>query len=69
MFCQIYFSNMEKYRIQKNAYPLEIHPADLFLRNASKTREEVHDFFEKEVLETVKELVEKKFPGISDGEE
>ena len=29
----------------KIAYALEIHPADLFLRNASKNREEIRDFF------------------------
>lgn len=51
--------------ILKIAYALEIHPADLFLRNASKTRQEVHDFFEKELSETVKEMVEKKFPAVS----
>lgn len=54
--------------ILKIAYALEIHPADLFLRNASKTREEIHDFFEKELSETVKEMVEKKFPAISEHE-
>lgn len=51
--------------ILKIAYALEIHPADLFLRNASKTREEIHEFFEKELSETVKEMVEKKFPAVS----
>ena len=48
--------------ILKIAKALEIHPADLFLRNASKTREEVHDFFEKEVAETVRNMVEARFP-------
>ena len=55
--------------ILKIAEALEIHPADLFLRNASKTRTEVHDFFEKEIVETVKELVEKKFPAVPDCKE
>ena len=55
--------------ILKIADALEIHPADLFLRNASKTREDVHDFFEKEVAETVREMVEKKFPAVSKNEE
>lgn len=56
--------------ILKIANALEIHPADLFLRNASKTREEIHDFFEKELSETVKEMVEKKFPAVpSENEE
>lgn len=50
------------------AYALEIHPADLFLRNASKTREDVHDFFEKELSETVKEMVERKFPAVQKDE-
>ena len=51
--------------ILKIADALEIHPADLFLRNASKTREEVHDFFEKELSETMKKMVDKKFPTFS----
>lgn len=56
--------------ILKIAYALEIHPADLFLRNASKTRKEIHDFFEKELSETVKQMVEKKFPALpSENEE
>lgn len=45
------------------AYALEIHPADLFLRNASQQRNEVRDFFEKDI----KEMVEKKFPAVSKG--
>lgn len=49
--------------ILKIAYALEIHPADLFLRNASKTREDVHDFFEKDIME----MVERKFPAASKG--
>lgn len=51
------------------AYALEIHPADLFLRNASKTREDVHDFFENELSEKVREMVEKKFPAVSNENE
>ncbi len=51
--------------ILKIAYALEIHPADLFLRNASKTRQEVHDFFENELSQKVREMVEKKFPAVS----
>ena len=35
--------------ILRIAYALEIHPADLFLRNASKSREEVRKFFEEEI--------------------
>jgi len=37
------------------AYALEIHPADLFLRNASSSRHQVRDFFEKDILKMVKE--------------
>ena len=48
--------------IVKIAYALEIHPADLFLRNASQTRENVRDFFDKELSPKVKEMVEKHFP-------
>lgn len=46
--------------ILKIAYALEIHPADLFLRNASQQRNEVRDFFENDI----KEMVEKKFPAV-----
>lgn len=55
--------------ILKIAYALEIHPADLFLRNASFQRKEVRDFFEKELSKTVKEMVEKKFPAVPKAEE
>ncbi|MBQ3641026.1 helix-turn-helix transcriptional regulator [bacterium] len=44
--------------ILKIAYALEIHPADLFLRNASDQRAQVRDFFEKDIMD----LVEKRFP-------
>lgn len=47
------------------AYALEIHPADLFLRNASFQRKEVRDFFEKDIMK----MVEKKFPAVSENEE
>lgn len=40
------------------AYALEIHPADLFLRGASKQREEVRSFFENDIMS----LVETRFP-------
>ncbi len=55
--------------ILKIADALEIHPADLFLRNASHQREEVREFFEKELSETVKSMVEKKFPAAQKNEE
>ena len=48
--------------ICKIADALEIHPADLFLRNASKSREEVRKFFDEELSETVKSMVERNFP-------
>lgn len=48
--------------ILKIAYALEIHPADLFLRNASQSREEVRKFFDEELSPKMKEMVEKKFP-------
>lgn len=46
--------------ILRIAYALEIHPADLFLRNASFQRKEVRDFFEKDIMG----MVEKKFPAL-----
>ena len=51
--------------ILRIAYALEIHPADLFLRNASLQRKEVRDFFEKDIMK----MVEKKFPAVSENEE
>ena len=51
------------------AYALEIHPADLFLRNASKSREEVRKFFDEELSAKMREMVEKKFPVVSNCDE
>ena len=48
--------------ILKIAYALEIHPADLFLRNASKNREDVLKFFNDELSPKVREMVERRFP-------
>lgn len=48
--------------ILKIAYALEIHPADLFLRNASQSRMDVRKFFDEEVSAKLKEMVEKRFP-------
>lgn len=48
--------------ILKIAYALEIHPADLFLRNASQSRMDVRKFFDEEVSVKLKEMVEKRFP-------
>lgn len=39
------------------------------MRNASKPREDVHDFFENELSEKVREMVEKKFPAVSNENE
>ena len=48
--------------ILKIAYALEIHPADLFLRNASKNREDILKFFNDELSPKVREMVERHFP-------
>ena len=48
--------------ILKIAYALEIHPADLFLRNASQNREDVRKFFDEELSPTMKDMIEKRFP-------
>ncbi|MBQ5848267.1 MAG: hypothetical protein IIW49_05065 [Treponema sp.] len=40
----------------------KLHPADLFLRNASKNREEIRDFFDNELSITIKEMIEERFP-------
>ena len=42
----------------KIAYALEVHPADLFLRNASSAIKDVRDFFEKDVMQ----LLDSRFP-------
>ena len=39
-----------------------LHPADLFLRNASQSREDVRKFFDEELSPKVQEMVEKRFP-------
>lgn len=48
--------------IIKIAKALEIHPADLFLRNASQSREDVRKFFDEELTPKVREMVENRFP-------
>ena len=48
---------------------LEIHPADLFLRNASLNREDVRKFFDEELSVKVKEMVENRFPAAERCEE
>ena len=47
------------------AYALEIHPADLFLRNASKSRKDVREFFEKDIMD----LIKNRFPDEISGED
>ena len=54
--------------IIKIAYALEIHPADLFLRNASQNRSAVRKFFDEELSKKLQEMVENRFP-IADSEE
>lgn len=54
--------------IYRLADALEIHPADLFLRNASKTREDMRKFFDEELLPKVQEMIEKQFPLAEYGE-
>ena len=54
--------------ILKIAYALEIHPADLFLRNASQSRKEVRKFFDEELSIKMKEMVEKRFPVVQQDE-
>lgn len=48
--------------ILKIAYALEIHPADLFLRNTSYTQEQNNTFFEEKFFPAIKELIENQFP-------
>ena len=55
--------------ILKIADALEIHPADLFLRNASQSREDVRKFFDEELSVKMKEMVEKRFPEAESYEE
>ena len=47
------------------AYALEIHPADLFLRNASQSRKDVREFFEKDIMD----LIKNRFPDEISGED
>ena len=48
--------------IIKIAYALEIHPADLFLRNASQNRSAIRKVFDEELSAKLKEMVEIIFP-------
>ena len=48
-------------RIISIAKTLEIHPADLFLRNASKSKAEVAKIMEELLRKDLPELVQKKF--------
>ena len=47
--------------ILKIADALEIHPADLFLRNTSKNQDELYDFFDKKLFPSLHEMIEKQF--------
>lgn len=48
--------------ILKIADALEIHPADLFLRNTSCTRADTATFFENEFFPMMKTMIAKQFP-------
>ncbi len=48
--------------ILKIAYALEIHPADLFLRNASDTRAELNRFFKHDLQTMMTKMVEERYP-------
>lgn len=48
--------------ILKIAYALEIHPADLFLRNASDTRAELNRFFKHDLQTMMIKMVEERYP-------
>ena len=47
--------------IVKLAVAMDIHPADLFLRDASKSQEQLKDSFEDLFFSEIPQLVEKKF--------
>ena len=47
--------------ILKIAYALEIHPADLFLRNTSISNQENTVFFEEKFFPAMKEMIENQF--------
>lgn len=47
--------------ILKIADALEIHPADLFLRNTSLKNDKIYSFFEKKLIPSVKDMLEKEF--------
>ena len=47
--------------ILKIAYALEIHPADLFLRNTSKNQTEIYNFFEKKFFPTMQNMIDTQF--------
>ena len=47
--------------ILKIADALEIHPADLFLRNTSKNQDELYDFFDKKLFPSLHDMIEKQF--------
>ena len=48
--------------ILKIAYALEVHPADLFLRNTSRTSAEVRAFFDDEFFAAIRAMIDKQFP-------
>lgn len=48
--------------ILKIADALEIHPADLFLRNTSSTRADTARFFESEFFPAMRSMISRHFP-------
>lgn len=48
--------------ILKIADALEIHPADLFLRNTSQARTKTAAFFENEFFPAMQNMIDKQFP-------
>lgn len=48
--------------ILKLAEALEIHPADLFLRNTSLQNDQIESFFDKKFFPSMKNMIEKQFP-------
>ena len=48
--------------ILKIAAALEVHPADLFLRNTSRTSAEVRAFFDDEFFAAIRAMIDKQVP-------
>ena len=44
--------------ILKIAYALEIHPADLFLRDASKSKKEIRDILKEKITNDINQIID-----------